>query len=267
MSPDPKHLSRERFARHAAAYVTSESHARGADLSRLVELAAPEASWEVLDVATGGGHTAIALAPLVARVVALDLTPEMLTAAADHARGRGVTGIEFVVGDAESLPFPDASFDLVTCRIAAHHFPDVPRFLAEVARVLRPGGRLALQDQCVPAQPAAGAFLNLFERVRDPSHACAYSQEAWHTMLARAGFVVDAAEQHETRHLVASWAARQECSPEVVVRLHELLDQAPDGARMWARPEGEGADRAFVIRHVLIAAHRADGDVRTDARI
>ncbi|MDE3230774.1 MAG: methyltransferase domain-containing protein, partial [Chloroflexota bacterium] len=102
------------FAPNAEAYVTSESHAGGADLARLVEVAAPTSADHALDVSTGGGHTALALAPHVARMVASDLTPRMLAAARAHHIAQGATNVDYVIADAERLPFLDASFDLVT---------------------------------------------------------------------------------------------------------------------------------------------------------
>jgi len=196
-------------------------------------------------------------------MVALDLTPEMLGAAEEHAGERGVVGIEFVLGDAESLPFDDATFDLVTCRIAAHHFPHVDRFVREVDRVLVPGGRFVLQDQCVPDAATSGAYLNVFERLRDPSHVCAYSEQAWTTLLERAGLRVDAAERFEKRHTLEQWAAMQSAPDETVAQLHELIDDASDAVREWMQPEGTGAGRTFTIHHVVIAARapeQAAGD-------
>jgi ubiquinone/menaquinone biosynthesis C-methylase UbiE len=257
VSLDPKALSRTSFGRHADEYVLSDSHAGGDDLERLVALAAPAPHWTALDVATGGGHTAIALAPHVARMVALDLTPEMLAAAQEHARGQGASGIEFLLGDAESLPFEDDTFDLVACRIAAHHFADVSAFLAEASRVLVPGGLLLLQDQCVPSHNASGAFINIFERMRDPSHACTYSEDGWRTLICRAGLSIEAVEHFEKRQTLERWAAMQSCPAETVTQLHELIDDATESVRSWMRPEGAGAERTFVIHHVLIAARAA----------
>lgn len=256
MTHDAKALSRERFARHASEYVTSESHAGGEDLVRLVELADPDPGWIALDVATGGGHTAIALAPLVARVVALDLTPKMLEVASGYAAERGVTGIEFVEGDAERLPFDDATFDLVTCRIAAHHFPDVDRFVAEVLRVLKPGGRFVLQDQCVPTSTGAGTYVNVFERLRDPSHVCALSLEGWTVTLQRVGFAVDTVEQFEKRQVLERWAARQSCDAATVSELRALLEDSQGTIREWMAPEGDGDETTFAIRHVVLRAHK-----------
>ncbi|PKQ37812.1 MAG: SAM-dependent methyltransferase [Actinobacteria bacterium HGW-Actinobacteria-1] len=253
---DPKALSRERFAEHADEYVRSVAHAAGADLEKLVELTRAQPQWVALDVATGGGHTAIAVAPLVAGMVALDLTPEMLDAARGLAAERGVAGIEFVLGDAEALPFPDASFDLVTCRIAAHHFPNVQRFVDEVARVLRPGGRFVLQDQCVPENAASATFVNMFERLRDPSHNRALSAEAWIEVVGRAGLGVDEVARFEKRMVLEEWTRMQSCTPETVASLRELLAEASDGVLAWMSPEGSGADQSFVIRQVVIGAEK-----------
>ncbi len=253
---DPKSLSRERFAANADEYVKSAAHAGGADLEKLVELTQARPEWVALDVATGGGHTAIAVAPRVAGMIALDLTPEMLTAAAALAAERGVSGIEFVLGDAEKLPFPDESFDLVTCRIAAHHFPDVQRFVDEVARVLRPGGRFVLQDQCVPENTVSATFVNLFDRLRDPSHHRALSVDAWVEVIRRAGLDVDEVARFGKRMVLDEWTRMQSCTPETVVRLREMLADASEGALAWMEPEGEGSELSFTIRQFVLSAQK-----------
>ena len=175
---DPQSLSRERYSRFAAAYVTSVTHASGPDLAHLLQMAQPEAHWQVLDIATGGGHTALTFAPHVASVVASDLTPAMLEQAAAHVRAQNIHNVSYREAAATGLPFADESFDLVTCRIAAHHFPDAQRFVHESARVLRPGGLLLLQDQMLPAHRPSAIWIDNFERLRDPSHNCAYSETA-----------------------------------------------------------------------------------------
>lgn len=253
---DRKSLSRERFAERAHEYVTSASHAGGADLEAVVRMADPRPEWVALDIATGGGHTAIALAPRVAGVVALDLTPEMLDAARGLAAERGVSGIEFVLGDAEDLPFPDASFDLVTCRIAAHHFSHVQRFADEVARVLRSGGRFVLEDQCVPQSASPAAFVNLFERLRDPSHDRALCEVAWIEVLRRAGLVPGEVARFEQRHALDEWARMQSCTAETVSRLRSMLADAGAGALEWMAPEGDGASQSFLIHQVVFSAEK-----------
>src|SRR5580692_2554848 len=145
-----KSLAQERFGAFAATYATSRSHAKGNSLTRLVELAAPQPAWTALDIATGAGHVALTFAPYVAHVVASDLTPQMLDVARGLARDRNIANMSYVDVRAEALPFADATFDLVTCRIAPHHFEDVQRFVAESARVLHSGGLFALVDNISP---------------------------------------------------------------------------------------------------------------------
>src|SRR5215472_17171785 len=113
------------FARTAESYVASFSHRSGDDLKRLIELGDWNSQQHALDIATGGGHTALAVAPHVSQVMVTDLTPRMLEKAREFLGDQGITNAEFQLADAEQLPFSDASFDRVTCRLAAHHFPNV----------------------------------------------------------------------------------------------------------------------------------------------
>ena len=122
---------KKQFGAHAAAYATSAVHAKGASLARLVELVQPQADWQVLDVASAAGHTAFAFAPHVDQVISTDLTPEMIPVASALAAEKGIDNVSFETADAEDLPFEAGQFDLVTCRIAPHHFPHIDRFLAE----------------------------------------------------------------------------------------------------------------------------------------
>lgn len=243
------------FGRAAADYVTSQPHAKGADLTRLVELLDPQPAWHVLDVATGGGHTALALAPRVAHVVASDITPQMLTAAADLARQRGIANISFEPADAEALPFADGSFDAVTCRVAAHHFGDVFRFLQASARVLRPGGVLGIVDNSVP-DGADGAYINAFEALRDPGHVACLSAEAWQQELFAAGFELLHLEQSRIELDFDDWTARMRVAPADVTRLRALLLQAPAGAAAILTPQFAGARMTFQLLRVVLIARK-----------
>lgn len=250
---DLKDVVRRQFGAHADAYVQSSDHARGESLERLVELTRPQPHWTVLDVATGGGHTALAVAPRVARVVASDLTPAMLEATARHAASRGAGNLSFVVADAEALPFPDASFDLVTCRVAPHHFPDVGRFVREAARVVRPGGLVAVVDNLVPDDRAVADYVNTFEKVHDPSHHRAYSLEEWIRFFEQAGLVVEQVETFRKRRDLERWAERSGCTPETIAALKRLLDEAPPGVRAWLEPrEFDGRPGFYLTEGLLI---------------
>src|SRR6266705_3592636 len=154
-----KSLVQEQFGATAAHYLTSKPHAKGKSLERLVELVKPQPGWHALDVATGAGHTAYAFAPHVARVWATDITAEMLDLVRAEAARRKLANIRVAHAKAEALPFDDASFDLVTCRIAPHHFDSIPAFLAETARVLKANGTLALADNVVPPG-SVGDYVN-----------------------------------------------------------------------------------------------------------
>jgi len=199
--------ARRVFGERAESYVTSATHADPQVLARVVELAAPAPGMRVLDVGTGTGHTALALAPKVAFVVGLDLTPEMLAEAQRLRRGRGLANVAFEVGDVHDLPFPDAVFDIVTCRRAAHHFSDVARAIAEMARVLKPGGRLVVDDRSVPEDDFVDATMNRLDTLHDPSHVRQYRATEWQRMLERGGLPVYAIEPYTQRRPLTSLTA------------------------------------------------------------
>ena len=250
-----------RFAAHAQGYVTSPSHAAGDDLERLVALAEPGPDWRLLDVATGGGHTALRFAPLVRQVIALDLTPTMLQAAHCFISETSGGEVAFLASDAEALPFPAATFDLVTCRIAPHHFPDCYRFVTECARVLRPGGLLLIEDNTVPDDPRAARYIDSFERLRDPSHHRSYAGYEWEGMLLDAGLVVEHVETLTKPAVnLLDWAGRQGASAAVIERLQVLLRQAPPAVRAWLHPFASGTpDATFDHHYVLVKGRKVAG--------
>ncbi len=178
------------FGAAAEAYVACPGFATGDDLAQLTAWGRTPRPGRVLDVATGGGHTALAFAGLARRVTAVDLTEPMLRAAARHVRGAGAANVDFLAAEAERLPFRDGAFDLVTCRIAPHHFTDVPAAVRQVARVLRPEGLFLLEDILGHDDPDAAAFITEVERRRDPSHVRAYRASEWTAYLTAAGLTV-----------------------------------------------------------------------------
>ncbi|HLF88947.1 MAG TPA: methyltransferase domain-containing protein [Anaerolineales bacterium] len=234
---DNKTLVQQQFGANAAAYATSTVHAKGASLSRLVELTQPRADWWALDIATGAGHTAFAFAPHVARVTASDLTPEMLTVAANLANEKGWENVDFKEADAENMPFYDATFDLVTCRIAPHHFPDIGQFVRECARVLKPGGTLAVVDNIVPTEPEAADFVNAFEKFRDPSHERCLSAKEWADAYQQAGITLTHAEEAKKAMDFEAWADNMNVSAEGRETLRGMLRDAPTTAQVFFSPE------------------------------
>ncbi len=231
-----KKLVRDQFGANAAAYATSSVHAKGTSLSRLVALTQPQAGWRVLDVATGAGHTALAFAPRVAEVVATDITPQMLRETAVLAHSRHITNLKTELADAENLPFASETFDLVTCRIAPHHFPGVPCFVAEAARVLRPGGLLAVADNVAPAG-AAGAYVNAFEKLRDPGHGRCLTVPEWTAAYEAAGLTVTHTETLWKTMDFDPWARRLTDDAALVEQVRAMLLAASGEARAFLQPE------------------------------
>ncbi|WEG14547.1 class I SAM-dependent methyltransferase [Pullulanibacillus sp. KACC 23026] len=213
MENENKGNVQHQFGKSAASYVNSPIHKEGRDLKKLVEIADTVGTEELLDIATGGGHTANAFASLVKQVTALDLTKEMLEAAEQFITGNGHQNVKFVSGDAESLPFPNQSFDLVTCRIAAHHFPHVQAFISEVARVLRTNGQFLLDDNVVPESDVLDQFYNQLEKMRDYSHFRAWKKSEWIRMLETSGLVIQEWHRFEKTFQFAPWCDRMNLSP------------------------------------------------------
>lgn len=226
-----KELVREQFGRAAEGYVTSPTHASGDDLARLVELATPRDTDVALDVSTGGGHTALAVAPHVARVIASDLTPRMLAAARRFIQSRGQRNVEFVVADAERLPFLNETFDLVTVRIAPHHYADIRAAVTEMARVLVPGGRLVVIDNIAPDDPTLDAAVNDWDKRRDPSHVREYTAAEWRAFLDAAGLRVTHEEIARKTHPFAGWVERMQMPAEARAALEGDMLAAPAPVR------------------------------------
>lgn len=231
MPADHKARVQEQFGGSAAHYVVSAGHAAGDDLDQLVSWAEGGPDRVALDVATGGGHTALALAPLYGKVVASDLTPRMLAAAEAFLRERGATNVTFERADAENLPFSDAAFDLVSCRIAPHHFARPADFVREVARVLRPGGIFLLVDSVVPEQPALAEFLNHVEKLRDPTHVRSLTQSEWRGLAEANGLSVEAEEVVRKTHGLVLWLERARTPEPVGMEVTELFRAASSDAK------------------------------------
>jgi SAM-dependent methyltransferase len=249
-----KAQAQARFGQFANVYVHSERHAQGPELARMVELAQPQADWLALDVATGGGHTARTFAPHVRQVIAADIALSMLQAARTTIDSPNVA---YVASDAENLSFSSSTFDLVTCRIAPHHFPDVFRFVQECARILKPGGLLLVQDLSVPDDERAARYIDSFNRLRDPSHHRCYAIYEWQGMFLDAGLDVEHVETVEHVLNLMAWAEQQACSVAAVKRLQILLKQAPQAVAEHLRPFAVGTpDASFMQMHVLLMGRK-----------
>ncbi len=257
---DQKDRVQTQFGEVAASYVTSRLHAEGEDLVQLVEWAEGGPDRVALDIATGGGHTALALAPLYSKVIATDLTPRMLEQARKFIASRGVTNVEFRRADAEDLPFGDGSFDTVSCRIAPHHFPDVARFGAQAARVLRPGGIFLLEDSIVPEEPELDEFLNRAEALRDPSHGRSLTASAWRQLVEGAGMALEAERVFAKAHDFEEWTAQSRTPEPAKVVLADIFGHAAPRVREAFRIEADPWGRviSYTDEKLALKARKSD---------
>jgi len=188
----------DRFAR-TAAQVAARQDAHADDLERRVRaFVLPRGDERALDVGTGAGAFALALAPLVREVVGVDVVPELL----EQARLRAPANVELVEADGTALPFDTGSFDLVTSARTLHHTTRPGLVVAEMARVLRPGGTMLVLDQVAPDDPETAAALNRFEVARDASTSRVLTDEELRGLFAASGLeLVRFEHEREDREL------------------------------------------------------------------
>lgn len=251
---DIKDSVQRQFGAAAASYATSPVHMTGPDIHAMLAAAGLRGAERVLDAGCGTGHTALAFAAQAAEVVAVDLTEAMLAQGRKLASQRGLANITFKRGDVERLPYTDASFDIVTSRYSAHHYPHPQQALAEFARVLRPGGLLLLADVVSPELPAHDTFLNTIELLRDPSHVRDHTVEQWLRMAAAAGFGAEAIGHWPLRLEFESWVARMNTPFLAITQIRTLIDGAPRDLRA-ALAIGEGY--SFTVPTALIRGVKA----------
>jgi len=249
--PDQDDVIERQFGAAAADYVTSAVHATGADLARIAEIAAHVAPAHALDLGTGGGHVAYAIAPHASCVTACDLSVAMLAVVTDEAERRGLDNVVTLAAPAEALPLADAAFDMLACRFSLHHWRDPAAGLAQGRRVLRPGAPAVFVDVMAPPEPAADTHLQAVELLRDPSHGRDFTQREWLAMLAEAGFAVTAIRTGRLRMDFAAWTARMRTPADHIVAIRALQALAPgEVARHFAiEPDG-----SFVLDTIVIEA-------------
>jgi len=248
----------EQFGVNAERYVSSRVHAQGASLDEMVRLAAPQPHWLALDVAPGGGHSALAIARHVRQVVAMDITFPMLQAARAFTRQQGQENIQWVQGDGESLPFEDTQFDLITCRVALHHFPDQAGAIADWARCLKPGGYLMLVDNVGPEDPAASDYINAFEKLRDPSHGRVHSPFGLIRFIEDAGLTLLNADTLRKPMLFHLWMERMSVPRHDRTVLTQMLWESQGAAREFLNPMGKDKETTFDLREGLFLARKPE---------
>lgn len=211
------------FSKNADAYAHSSSHRSGSDLSTVIEHLNLKKDFEAIDLASGTGFTAFALAEHVKRVVAYDGTPEMLEKAKALAQEKNLNNLEYVVGDVANLPFPNNTFDIAACRRAAHHFLDKQKFFSEAYRVLKPGGKLGFVDMSRPKNDDMDLF-NTIEKIRDHSHAAAEKESDWIGFAEKAGFKISEVITSEELFTFEKWLSPVSMDSEDAMQIISLLN-------------------------------------------
>jgi len=259
VTDETKQSVQSQFGRQASWYAVSEVHRDSDGLTALLRLASPSSASRALDVATGTGFTAFALALRCRRVVAVDLTPEMVAQAHRIQHARGATNVAFCLGDVEALPLRDGAFDIVTCRVAAHHFPNLRRALTEMARVTRPGGRVVLDDTCAPEAPDLAAVMNVWEKRRDPSHVANHPPSRLQRMLEESGLHVDALSHTRVPLEFDDWVRRVGVPPAEVEALRRSFIEASPAARRAFQIQVDASQIRFAWSEVVIRGVKPEG--------
>jgi len=246
---------RDQFGPVAESYLSSAVHSNSSALSRLIEVAKP-LGGTIIDVATGAGHTAYAFAPYVDRVIATDITPDMLRVTKEVARDRNLANLDVLFAEAEELPFRNGSVAGLTCRLGAHHFHNVHAFVREARRSLSPGGWFLLVDSIGSEDAEADEQIDQLERLRDPSHVRSYRRSEWLRYVADAGFELLSEEVHSKEIDADDWMDRMNVSGTDRTLLREMIEGAKGEFGRYLSPEIKEGRLQFHLDEVLLFARR-----------
>jgi ubiquinone/menaquinone biosynthesis C-methylase UbiE len=254
MTDDP----RKTFSKSARRYLDSTDHRTGADLVVISETARALFPGVTLDIATGAGHALRAAAPYSGYALAVDLTAEMLKVAREHLSGAGLNQMGYMQARADRLPLPDESVNLVTCRIACHHFSSIPDFLSEVRRVLAPQGSFVMVDSVVSSDEMAGEFLNKVEKLRDPSHIRSFEVRQWLEFFRKGRLPIASVSTFERIHPFPEWSQRVVLDEKDLQELEKSFQDAPDNLKELFRIEQDsnGSIISYTDEKVIIVAEK-----------
>jgi ubiquinone/menaquinone biosynthesis C-methylase UbiE len=234
-SQSRKSLAQRHFSSRSEAYATSSLLSDQVSLAEIIRLTGVTGVDRVLDTATGTGFLMEALSRTAKEVVATDLTTEMLLHARRIVGHR--SNIGFARADAENLPFRDGCFDMVSCRIAFHHFPHPQRALSEMARVCRRDGRVVIADVVSSDDKARSEFHNRMERLFDSSHVKAYRVSELREMMQGTGLAVAKAELRSNVYSLEEWSRVSRPGARALSKVRAMLIESMDGDKSGLKVE------------------------------
>lgn len=245
------------FTLQAAAFGSTYLTAANREYLRwMTDHLALQATDRVIDMAAGTGHLSRAMAPHVQHVTAFDLTQAMLDQGQQQAAAEGLTNITFQQGEGEQLPFPDGTFDLAVARFAVHHFPQPHKQLAEMVRVTKAGGRVAVIDLVAPTEPLLAIKYNYVEWRRDPSHTFALMPDQLTELVRTAGVTITTVISRDIDVSVDAWLdltkPSQAVRTEIMMRIEAELNGDQD-AVTGMRPFLRDGQRKFWQTWLIVA--------------
>ena len=251
---------RQHFTERAATYTGGQ----GDTVEEMVAMAAPGPGMVALDVATGTGLVAFALAAQITgngRVIGVDFTAAMLARAAEQqeADGAGANGahVALAAADATRLPFSDGMFGIVTCRFSVHHFTHAMPAMQEMARVLAPGGRLVIGEFGMPEDADKAAYFNRMERIRGHSHVQAFSQSQLSQMMADIGCPVQEARLLKREMMASEWLETANTTDENREIVRSMLWEGLDDDLAGLSPQRVGEDLLLTRHEIVLSGVKA----------
>jgi ubiquinone/menaquinone biosynthesis C-methylase UbiE len=248
MSKKHKEAVQKQFTKTAEAFSTFAMRDTPEVLKEKVDFAKPQPTDVVVDIACGPGAFALALAPRVQFVRGVDLTAEMLRRARAFQAEKQIVNAAFVQGDAEQLPFPSGTFDLVSCQCSFHHMPKPQHVLAEMIRVTKPEGRLLIIDPLAPESEAKFEIYNRIEVLRDPSHTLTLRLTDFLKLFDEGGLEILRQSLRRRQRSFNNWMLRGGHAPgtKKYIETRRLLEDSMEGDRAGFSPKADGEDIQIV---------------------
>lgn len=257
MTDDHLAAVRRQFNRTAEVYARLMETTQARGLTGLVAMTGAGASDNVLDVACGPGFLTMAFAQRCAHAIGFDATDAFIELARAEAARRGLRNIVFQYGDAEQLPFSDASFDVVSCRAAFHHFPQPARVLKEMVRVLSRAGRIVVADLLGSEDSTKAGFHDRIEQLCDPTHVRALPVSEFERLFAEMGLRVVSSPRGSLDYDVEEWISHGAPADDVRLEIRALMESCLDDDRAGLRVRREEGRLRFSHHTAAFVLERA----------